>query len=94
MNHPVYVKCIAQTKLYLRLLFNSYKYGETVKLWFGLKMADHFNGHILRYVLYMPIPVAALCKVLVCGHSLAGILGSKPAGGMDVCLLWVLCVIK
>jgi hypothetical protein len=28
------------------------------------------------------------------GRSLAGIGGSNPAGGMEVCLLWVLCVIK
>jgi hypothetical protein len=34
-----------------------------------------------------PIPVAALFKAWVCGRSLAGIAGSIPAGGMDVCLL-------
>jgi len=28
------------------------------------------------------------------GRSLAGIAGSNPAGGMDVCLLWVLCVVR
>jgi len=28
------------------------------------------------------------------GHSLAGIAGSNPAGGMDVCLLQVLCVVR
>jgi hypothetical protein len=25
---------------------------------------------------------------------LAGIVGSNPAYGMDVCLLWVLCVVR
>ena len=35
----------------------------------------------------LPIPVAALSKAWVCGFSLAGIVGSKPGGGMDVCLL-------
>jgi len=30
----------------------------------------------------------------VCGRSLAGIVVSNPAGGMDVCLLWVLCVVS
>ena len=30
----------------------------------------------------------------VCGLSLAGIAGSNPAGDMDVCLLWVLCVLR
>jgi hypothetical protein len=34
-----------------------------------------------------PIPVAAGSKAWVCGRSLAGIVGSKPTGGMDVCLL-------
>ena len=34
-----------------------------------------------------PIPVAVRSKALVCGHSLAGIVGSNPAGGMDVYLL-------
>jgi hypothetical protein len=36
---------------------------------------------------YLPIPVAARCKAWVCGRSLAGIVGSNPVGGMDLCLL-------
>jgi hypothetical protein len=32
-----------------------------------------------------PIPVAARSKLWVCGRSLAAIVGSNPAGGMDVC---------
>jgi len=34
----------------------------------------------------MSIPVAAWSKAWVCGHSFAGIVGSNPARGMDVCL--------
>jgi hypothetical protein len=34
-----------------------------------------------------PIPVIAQAKKWVCGRSLAGIVGSIPAGGMDVRLL-------
>ena len=34
-----------------------------------------------------PIPVAEWSKVRVCSRSPAGIAGSNPAGGMDVCLL-------
>jgi len=34
-----------------------------------------------------PIPVTARSKVWVCSRSLAGIVGSNPAGGMDVCFL-------
>jgi hypothetical protein len=30
----------------------------------------------------------------VCDRPLTGIVGSNPAGGMDVCLLWVLCVVR
>jgi hypothetical protein len=33
------------------------------------------------------IPAAARSKAWVCGRSLAGILGSNPAGGTDVCFL-------
>jgi hypothetical protein len=32
--------------------------------------------------------------VWVCGRSHAEIVGSNPAGGMDVCLLWALCVVR
>jgi hypothetical protein len=38
--------------------------------------------------------MAALCKAWVCGHSLDGIASSNLAGGMDVCLLRVLCVVR
>ena len=33
----------------------------------------------------MQVPVAARSKARVCGRSLAGIAGSNPTGGMDVC---------
>ena len=29
--------------------------------------------------------MAARAKALVCGRSLAGVVGSNPTGGMDVC---------
>ena len=29
--------------------------------------------------------MAALSKAWLCGRSLAGVVGSNPAGGMDVC---------
>jgi len=34
----------------------------------------------------MPVPVAARSKAWVYGRSLAGIVGSNPAGGRDVCV--------
>ena len=39
----------------------------------------------------MPASVAARSKAYVCGRPPAGIVGSNPTGGMDVCLLWVCC---
>jgi len=38
------------------------------------------------------IAVVERCKAWV--HSLAGSAGSNPAGGMDVCLLRALCVVR
>ena len=35
----------------------------------------------------MLMPVAVQSKAWVCGCSLAGIAGSNPARGVDVCLL-------
>jgi hypothetical protein len=40
------------------------------------------------------IPVAALSKAWLWGRSLAEIVGSKPAGGMNVCLLWVFSIVR
>jgi len=47
-----------------------------------------------RQIPNMPVPVAVRSKAWVCGQSLAGIMGSNPAGDMDVRLSWVLCVVK
>jgi len=41
-----------------------------------------------------PIPVNARCKGWVCGRSLVGIAGWNPAGGMDICLLRVVCAVR
>jgi hypothetical protein len=49
---------------------------------------------MLGILFWPPIPVAARSKAWIYGRSLAGIVDSNPAGGMDVCLLWVLCVIR
>ena len=35
---------------------------------------------------FVPVPVPALSKAWVCGRSVAGIVGSNPSGGMDICL--------
>ena len=38
--------------------------------------------------------MTARSKALVCGRSPAEIVGSNPTGGMVVCLLSVLCVVR
>jgi len=38
--------------------------------------------------------VAARSKACICGRLPAEIACSNPGGGMDVCLLWVLCVLS
>jgi hypothetical protein len=40
-----------------------------------------------QYYYTKPMPVAARSKVWVFGRSLAGVAGSNPTRGMDVCLL-------
>jgi len=53
-----------------------------------------FSFILVICVFCVPIPVAARSRAWVCGRSLAGMVVSKPAGGMDVCVLYVcmLCV--
>jgi hypothetical protein len=46
------------------------------------------------YEVTLPIPVAGRSKAWVCGRSLAEITVSYLARGMNVCLLWVLCVVS
>ena len=48
----------------------------------------------MEYELSVPVPVAARSKAWVYGRSPAEIVGSNPTGGMDFCLLWVLCVLS
>lgn len=43
---------------------------------------------------YQPTPVAARSKEWVCGRTLARIAGSNPAGGWDICIFRVLCVVR
>ena len=54
----------------------------------GEKRPEHMNL-LLSLSMTRPIPVAAPSKARVCGRSLCGIAGLKPAGGMDVSVLWV-----
>jgi len=44
--------------------------------------------------LRQPIAVAVRSKAWVCGRSLAGIVDSNLASGMDDCLLRMFCVLR
>ena len=50
-------------------------------------VVKHFDVIPVTDAICVPVPVAARSKAWVCGRSLAGIAGSKPAAGMYVCLL-------
>jgi hypothetical protein len=56
---------------------------------------NHFFAFTTRRIMCMrPIPLAALFKAWVCGHSLDESAGSNLVGNIDVCLLWVLCFVR
>jgi hypothetical protein len=61
-----------------------------IKLWRYITVAVNRNTDME----FQPIPVATRSKAYVCGRPLAGIAELNPAGGMDVCLLWVLFVVR
>ena len=44
--------------------------------------------------LLVSVTVAARSKSWVCGRSFAETAGYNPTEGIDVCLLWVLCVVR
>ena len=73
-----------QTVLYI-------KYLHTVRV---PDVASFCGGWVTARIYHLRNPVAARSMAWVCGRSLAWIAGSNPAGGMDVCLLWVLCVVR
>jgi len=52
----------------------------------------------IMYIVHLfgfgPIAVAARSEAWVCCSWLSGIISSNPVGGMDVCFLCVLCVVR
>jgi len=62
-------------------------------------MNVQYSGLMLQifwaaYKLHSPIPVAAPSKEWVYGRSLAGLAGSNPTGGINVCLSVVCCQVE
>jgi hypothetical protein len=69
---------------------------SNLQTWRKLRNCIHVPDFL--YVLFyvrksVPIPVSARFKAWVCGRALAGIVGSNPTGGTDVCLLYSVCVV-
>ena len=58
------------------------------------QILDAGTGRILSAYVLLPIPVTARSKTWFCDRSLSGNAGSNPAEGIDICLLWVLCVVR
>jgi hypothetical protein len=52
------------------------------------------NAIIPKHNLELPIPGAARSKTWICSRLFAGIVGSNSTGIMDVCFLWVKCVVR
>ena len=61
---------------------------NNIFLFIVLSSTNSFNTKLVDlFMITLPVPMAARSKVLVCDRSLAGIAGSNPAGGMDICFL-------
>ena len=70
------------------------QWSSNTSTFFGIFKNLKCSIFFVVYCVNKPILVAVRSTAWVFGRSLAGIVGSNPAGGMDVCLLWVLCVVR
>jgi len=53
------------------------------------------NANLVPYYwVYWPVPLAARSRRRSAVARLRRLWDSNPAGGMDICLLWVLCVVR
>jgi len=62
-------------------------------MWYETQMLRIYKFLAITFF-YKPIPGTLRSKAWVCGGSLAGIGVSNPIDGTDVCLWWVLCVVR
>ena len=71
------------------LAYDKEKYNRMYQNKIDVKMNFDKNSKYIHGTksLLVPVPVAVRSEAWVCGRSLAGIAGSNPAGGIDVCLL-------
>jgi len=70
------------------------QYHSTIATYSLIHSSFPHRQNTIRSIINRPIPVAARSKARVCGRSLAGTVGSNPIGGMDACLLRLLCVVR
>ena len=61
---------------------------------FGLLVTEDLWVNLQGLLFVTPIPEAARSRAWVYGRSLAAIAGSNSVGVIDVCPLWVLCVVR
>ena len=59
-----------------------------------VQLSCHPSQIISQHNLYVQVPAADRSKARVYDRSPAENVGSNPAVGMDVCLLWLLCVVR
>jgi len=77
----------------LRVHYKDQSVNPVNRNWYWLCESQATHVYTVE-TLHKPILVAVPSKEWICGRSLTGIVGSNPAGGMGVCLVWVLCVIR
>ena len=65
----------------------------SISIGISLEYYDNKGYSLLISINNWPLEVAR-SDAWVCGNSFAGIVGSNPTGGIDVCLLWVFCVVR
>ena len=70
---------------------------QSVFIWYVVASGTYLcNRHFIFrvYSVFLPVPMAARSKAQVCSRSPAEIVGSNYTRSMEVCLLYVLCVIR
>ena len=76
--------------LYMYICIYIYIYGAPI-----LDVPRSHNGAPQSVgLLWMSDQLVTETSTWACGRSPAEILGSNPIGGMDICLLWVSCVVR
>jgi hypothetical protein len=73
--------------------YRPFIFPELTPMWI-LTLQPKHASLILCALFKLPVPVAARSKAYVFGRSPAEIVGSNPAGDVDVCVLGMLCVVR